>query len=185
MRKAIERERRRRGHVADGRFRGGGAAFDAVEHPLQHAHVFAVARPQEFSVRALAEPIHMENLRRIFQLRAHRQPVAEIIGHVVAAEGKHGHRIAARDADGARGGGGGFRSHRRADENAVLPVPRFVDQRSKARAAPAENERGDGHALGIFPVFRKRGRLRGRHGVARVRMRRGAVSPASTARPSS
>ena len=50
---------------ADRSFRRGSVAFDAFEHPLQHAHVFAVAGPQKFSVGAFAEPIHMENFGRM------------------------------------------------------------------------------------------------------------------------
>jgi len=34
--------------------------------------------------------------------------VSEVIAHVVAAEGKHGHRVTAKFADFSGGGGGGF-----------------------------------------------------------------------------
>ena len=39
-----------------------GRAFDAVDHPLQHAHVVAVAGPDELAVGALAEPVDAEDL---------------------------------------------------------------------------------------------------------------------------
>ena len=68
-----------RGNDADGSFRRRGLAFDPLEHPLQDAHIFAVARPQKFSVGALAEPIHVENFRRMGNAAAHFQPVPEII----------------------------------------------------------------------------------------------------------
>src|SRR5208282_4654337 len=145
-RKAVERERFGRGNQADRRFVCGGAAFDPVEHPLQHADIFPVTWPEKFSIRVLAEPVHVEDFRRVLDFRAHREPVAKIVSHVVAAEGKHGHGIAARDADGACRGGGGFRGHGGADENSVLPVARLIDERRDARAASAENDRGDRNA---------------------------------------
>ena len=39
------------------------------------------------------------------------EPVAEVVAHVVAAEGQHRHRVAAHHADLAGGGGGGLRAH--------------------------------------------------------------------------
>ena len=82
---------------------------------------------------------------------AHVQPVAEIIGHVVAAERQHRHRIAARrgDADRRRGG---FRAHRRGQIDAVAPVERLEHQRHVLARAAAEDERADRHAGGVFPV---------------------------------
>jgi hypothetical protein len=41
-----------------------GGALAALEHPLQHAQVFAEARPQEFAGGILAEPVDVENARR-------------------------------------------------------------------------------------------------------------------------
>src|SRR5579862_4970843 len=107
---AVERERAGRGYVADGSFGSGCAAFDALKHPLQDANVFAIAGPEEFAVGTTAKPIYVENFGRIFDARTHAQPVLEIFGHVVAAEGKHGHGVAAGDADGSSGGGGCFGS---------------------------------------------------------------------------
>ena len=51
--------------VADGGFLRLGAAGAAIQHPGQHAQVVAEARPQELAVRALAEPVDVEDLRRI------------------------------------------------------------------------------------------------------------------------
>src|SRR5579864_1612685 len=62
---AVERNRVRSGNRANGSFRRGGLSFDPFEHPLQDARIFAITRPKEFSVSTLAEPIHMENLRRM------------------------------------------------------------------------------------------------------------------------
>jgi hypothetical protein len=62
---AVERERLRRRHEADRRFLRLGGAVDAVEHPLQHADVFAEAGPQELSVVVAAEPVDVEDMRRV------------------------------------------------------------------------------------------------------------------------
>ncbi len=94
----------------------------------------------------------MKNFGRVLQFLAHFQPVTEVISHVVAAEGNHGHGVAARDADGAGSGRSGLGGHGGADEHAMLPVARLIDQGGQTFAATAENDGGDGHALGIFPV---------------------------------
>ena len=41
----------------------------------------------------------------------HLDPVTEVVAHVVAAEGQHGHGIAAHHADRAGGRGRGLRAH--------------------------------------------------------------------------
>ena len=118
-----------RGHVADRRLHGVGLAAAAVENPLDHAQVLAVARPEELAVLIGAEPVDVEDLGRVGHPPAHVQPVLEVVAHVVAAEGQHGHRVAADFAELAELGGRALRGHRRADEHAVLPVERLVDQR--------------------------------------------------------
>ena len=87
-----------------------------------------------------------------FSARPIVQPVAEVVAHVVAAEGQHGHRIAAHDADRAALRRGRLRRHRRADEDAVLPVERLEDERRRARAAAAEDDRRDRHALRVLEL---------------------------------
>ena len=52
------------------------------------------------------------------------------------------------DTHRAGGGGGGLGGHDGADEHAVLPVTGLIDQRSGLGAAAAEDDGGDGHALG-------------------------------------
>ena len=70
----------------------------------------------------LAEPVDVEDARRLAELALHLDPVAEIVAHVIAAEGQHRHGIAANFADGARGGRRHFRAHGGADVNAGAPV---------------------------------------------------------------
>ena len=63
------------------------------------------------------------------EVALHAQPVPEVIAHVVAAEGKHGHGIAADGADFAAGGGRGFGAHGGAGVDAGRPVEGLVDER--------------------------------------------------------
>ena len=147
-------------------------AFAAFDDPFQDTHVLAKARPQKLAIVAGAEPVDGKDARRVGDFFAHGQPVPEIVGHVVAAERQHGERIAAHFADLAGGGGGGFRSHGGGQINTEVPVEGFVNQRHHVGAAAAENEGGDGHALGVFPGRVERRALVRRRGKAGVGMRR-------------
>ena len=150
-----------------------GLAVAAAEDPLEHAAVLAEAGPEELAVGVFAEPVDVEDARQLRALAlADLQPVGEVVAHVVAAEGQHRHRVEAQLADLAGGGGGRLRGHRRAHEDAVLPVEGFVDQRHHGGAAAAEEEGVDRHAGRVLPLGRDRGALRGRRGEAGVRMRR-------------
>ena len=158
-----------RGHVADRRFHGVGLAAAAVENPLDHPQVLAVAGPEEIAVLVGAEPIDVEDLGRIGHAAAHVQPVLEVVAHVVAAERQHRHRIVPHLADLADLRGGALRGHRRPDEHAVLPVERLVHQRRQMRAAAAEEDRRDRHAVVVLGAERMRRALRQRRGEAGVR----------------
>src|SRR5581483_3147658 len=68
-----------RGNDPDGSFAAADLAVDSIEHPLEHAQVLAVARPYEIAVAVLAEPVDHEDARRMADLRAHREPVAEVV----------------------------------------------------------------------------------------------------------
>src|SRR5713226_6456963 len=86
---AFQFQRLGRRYETDGGLDRGGFSLDALQNPLQHANVLAIARPQELAVGATAKPVDVEDSRRVGDLAAHRQPVAEVTGHVVAAEGQH------------------------------------------------------------------------------------------------
>src|SRR3984885_3676623 len=137
----MESERAGSGNVANGGFVRVSMAFDSIEHPFQNANILSVSRPQKFSTGVAPEPIHMEYSRRIFHATPHLEPVTEVIGHVVAAEGKHRHRIPARDSNGAGRGRRGLGSHRGANVPAVLPSAGLKNGGSDARTAAAENHR--------------------------------------------
>ena len=66
----------------------------------------------------------------------HLEPVTEVVAHVVAAEGQHGHGIAADLADSAGCGRGGFRAHGGADVDAGCPVEGLVDERDVSARRP-------------------------------------------------
>jgi hypothetical protein len=51
----------------DGGLLAEGTAASALHDPLEDAHVFAEAGPEKFAVLPLAEPVHVENARRLAQ----------------------------------------------------------------------------------------------------------------------
>ena len=110
----------------------------------------------------------MEDARGRGEVALHAEPVPEVIPHVVAAEGKHGHGIAADVTDGSFGGCGGFRTHGGSDVDAGGPVECLEDERHGGGAATAEDECGDEDAVRIFPGGVNGGALRGGCGEAAV-----------------
>src|SRR3954452_19014096 len=78
-----------------------GLAVAAAEDPLQDTGVLAEAGPQELALVVLAEPVDVEDLRQLVgvALGADVQPVLEVVGHVVAAEGQHGEGVEAQLAE--------------------------------------------------------------------------------------
>src|SRR4051812_49348354 len=50
-------------HPTYGRFHGMGAAFAAIDDPLENTHVVAEARPDELALLVGAEPVDAENMR--------------------------------------------------------------------------------------------------------------------------
>ena len=140
---------------ADRRVDGGRLVGDAVEDPLEHAGVLAVAGPEELAVGVLAEPVDVEDLGQgvaVGSFRADAEPVREVVGHVVTAERQHGEGVAAQVADRAGLGRRGLRGHDRAEEDAVLPVVGLEHQRDDRGAAAAEEDGADRHALGVLPL---------------------------------
>ena len=71
---------------ANGRFERAASPLAAINDPFEHAHVLAEARPEEFSILALAEPVHVEDERRISETFSDVHPMPEIIADVVSAE---------------------------------------------------------------------------------------------------
>src|SRR3977135_2386086 len=64
-------------NLADGCFNRIASALAALHDPFQHAHVFAVSRPDEFSIRIGAKPIDAENAGTPGHRAAQLEPVAE------------------------------------------------------------------------------------------------------------
>src|SRR5687767_3633442 len=86
-------------HPAARTLHGSTPMVHAVHDPVQHAHVLAVARPDELAVLIFAKPVDPENARRVVQLATDLEPMSEILGHVIASERQHGKWIAAHLAD--------------------------------------------------------------------------------------
>ena len=125
-------------HQTDGAVLRADAPGAALEHPVQHAQVVPEARPEVLAGRVLAEPVDVEDARRVRQARAGLQPVREVVAEVVAGERLHGHRVATHDADIAGGRGGGFGGDRGGHQHAVLPAAGLVDERRQFAPASAE-----------------------------------------------
>jgi hypothetical protein len=121
--------------------------------------------------RVLAEPVDVEDARRDRERALHLDPVAEVVAHVIAAEGQHGHGIAAHLPTAPRprpwSPSPWWRPCRR-----PRPVEGLIDQRHGGGAASAEDDGADGNALGSSQSGSMQGALRGGRGEAGVGMRR-------------
>jgi hypothetical protein len=85
----------RRWGGSDRGFSSGGRAVEAIEDPFEDSAVFAVARPEEVAVFVASEPVDEEDLRKfcLIGLCSYLEPMLEVVGHVVVAEGKLGYRV--------------------------------------------------------------------------------------------
>src|SRR5436190_20658400 len=63
------------GHGAERRLDAAPATLAALDDPLQHAHVFAEPRPDEFALGVAPEPVDAEDSRRVLDRATHLQPV--------------------------------------------------------------------------------------------------------------
>ena len=143
-----------------------------TKNPLQHAHVLSVAGPQEVFLRVATEPVHAEDLRRRRHLLLHVEPMLEVVTHVVAAERKHCKRVAAHYPQLPEGRRRRLRAHSRRHVHSLRPRPRLRHQRHRRGAPPAEDEGVDDNARRVVPALVAHGVVDGRHGEARVGVRR-------------
>jgi hypothetical protein len=97
-------------------------AMYAIDDPLEHAHIFAVARPQKLAVGILRNQFTWKTRGVMLSFRCIFKPVTKVVAHVVSAEWQHGHRIATDRAHLASGGSRRLRTHCGADVNAGGPV---------------------------------------------------------------
>src|ERR1035438_10923292 len=75
-------------------------AFAAFEDPFQYTAVLSVPGPEELSILVGTEPVDVINPREFRPfVFSDLEIVGEVIPHVVAAERKHRHRVAAKLAD--------------------------------------------------------------------------------------
>ena len=135
------------GHVANGGLHGLDIPAAAREDPFHDAQVFAEAGPEKLAVVVGAEPVHMEDLGLVLDPQTHVQPVPEVVRHVVAAEGQHGHGVAPDFAQGAELRRRALAGHAGAHVHTVVPVQRLVNQGRQGRPASTEDDGIDGHAV--------------------------------------
>ena len=91
---------------------------------------------------------------------------------VVSAERQHRHRIASHSPNRTGGRSGCFRSHRRAQIYAMVPIERLINQRHGIAAAAPENDRADRDAFAFLDVEVERGVVAYWRGEAAVGVRR-------------
>ena len=96
--------------------------------------------------------------------------MVEVVGHVVAAEGEHGHWVEAQLADLATRCRGGLGRHDRAQEHAVVPVEGLGDEGDGGAATTTKENCRDGDAFGVLPFGGDARTLGGRCGEAGVRV---------------
>src|SRR5271165_1454438 len=99
-------------------------AAHAVHDPLQNAHILRIARPEEFPVAILSEPVDMEDSWRGAKIALHSDPMPEVISHVVAAKRQHGHRIATNLSGGSGCCCSGLGAHGRSGIDSTGPIER-------------------------------------------------------------
>ena len=121
-------------------FDAAGRAFDAFQHPLQHAHIVAEARPDEVALLVGAEPVHAEDARRVRQPRPDVEPVLEVVAEVVAAEGEHREGVPTHHPHRTEGRRRRLRAHRGRHVDALGPAARFRDERHSGGPPAAEDE---------------------------------------------
>ena len=85
--------------------------------------------------------------------------MSEVVAHVVAAEGKHGHGIAAQLSDGTGRSCGRLRLAVAPRNVPCCQLNDFGDERHYSGAASAEQDGVDRHALRIFPLGGDHGAL--------------------------
>src|SRR6266516_5154457 len=167
----IEIEIVRAGQTADGRLNRAPGSFAAMDDPFEHPHVLAETGPEKFPVRAFAKPVHVKNKRRIGEALSDLKPMPEVIADVVAAKWQHRHGITPNLANRSGCARGCFRSHRRAEINAVLPVKRLKHERHRIAAASAEDDRANRDAVAFFNIDIERGIVAHGRGEPAVWMR--------------
>ena len=124
----------------------------ALDDPLEDAHVVTKAGPEELTLAALAEPVHMKDAWQMLHQTAHLQPVGEVVAHVVAAEGEHRHRITSHLADRAGGSCRHLGADRGTKVDAVHPVEGLEDQWHRCCSTTTKDHGAYLDALGVFPV---------------------------------
>src|SRR5690606_37687842 len=105
------------------------------------------------------------------QSSTNREPVSEVVRHVVSAERQHCERVAAQFSDGTFGSGRALGRDVRSEEHTVRPVGCFNDKWNVGGTTTTKQDRVDGHTLWRVPVFRDLWALRSGNREARVWVR--------------
>ncbi|GMR35865.1 hypothetical protein PMAYCL1PPCAC_06060, partial [Pristionchus mayeri] len=77
----------RRGHSSDGGLLTDALdSIESLDDPVDHTDVLSVSRPQELALGALAEPVHVVDLRHLSSWLIEVDPVLKVLAEVVSHE---------------------------------------------------------------------------------------------------
>src|SRR5579885_2816977 len=96
--------------------------------------------------------------------------MAEIVAHVISAEWKHRHGVAAQLSHFADAGCSSFTARGRPQKSSMLPIERFRHQWNYAGPASAEQDSVNGNSSGILPLGSDHRALLGRSGKPGIRV---------------
>src|SRR5262245_48569757 len=68
---------------AERRFLSQRAAANAIDNPLQHAHILSKSWPEKLSIGVFAEPIDEKDPWCLAEGTLHLNPMAEVVAHVI------------------------------------------------------------------------------------------------------
>src|SRR4030042_2168408 len=157
-------------HEAYRRFLCWHSALNPIHHPFDDAEVFPESRPDEEALGIPFKPVDKEYLRGILEPATHIHPVAEVVGHIVPAEGEHGHGITPDNTELAGCSRGRLRTQGRRLENPMIPVKALAYKGNGIRASPSKKDRRDGNPLGVIKLFREGRTVVCRHREAGIRV---------------
>ena len=98
-----------------------------------------------------AKPIDVEYFGHFSVGFVHFQPMVDVAAGVVTEERARREGIVHEVVTAVLSGSRSLWTDRSADEDAVLPVERLVDEGDAARATSTEDDGVDGHSAGILP----------------------------------
>ncbi|GMR35871.1 hypothetical protein PMAYCL1PPCAC_06066 [Pristionchus mayeri] len=168
---SLQVQRLLRGYSSDGGLLSDALdSIESLDDPVDHTDVLSVSRPQELALGALAEPVHVVDLRHLSSWLIEVDPVLEILAEVVSHEGTHRHRVVHHLLALVLCSGSGLRFEAGASVDSVKPRIGLHNERNSLGSSSSEDDGIDGYSLRVFPLGMDDGALAGGGGKARIGM---------------